>query len=123
VGQHVPLARRAGVIDVELRRLACGGAGVTDGWSEADSTLLELTDAILDGTSVDAELWEALKRGRSEPQLLELLMLPGFYRMLAGFINALGIELDEGLPHWPSTGVAGSESATAVPGEDERPLP
>jgi alkylhydroperoxidase family enzyme len=113
-GQHVPLARKAGVTEAELRRIAEDGTG----WDDADHAVLELTDAMLDGGAVSDELWARLARGHTESQLLELLMLPGFYRMLAGVIDAVGIELDDGLPQWPSTRVACSAPAATVPPQD-----
>jgi alkylhydroperoxidase family enzyme len=41
---------------------------------------------------VSDELWEGLRRHWSDPQLIELLVLAGWYRTISGVINALQLE-------------------------------
>jgi len=43
--------------------------------------------------------WKEFPAG---PQLLEALMLVGFYRMLGGFANTLGVQRERGIPGWPA---------------------
>jgi hypothetical protein len=33
--------------------------------------------------------------------LVELIVTAGFYRMVSGFLNSTGVELDEGVPDFP----------------------
>ena len=45
-------------------------------------------------------------RGRAAPGFLTmlpvgLLLLAGFYRMVSGFLNSSGVELDAGIPGFP----------------------
>jgi hypothetical protein len=34
--------------------------------------------------------------------LVELLVVAGFYRLVSGFLNSTGVQLDEGVPGFPS---------------------
>src|SRR3954467_6927106 len=55
--------------------------------------LLErLVDELHDPDDVSDELWAALAAQWSEPQLLELLVLHGWYRLIAGGANAARVE-------------------------------
>lgn len=45
--------------------------------------------------------------GVSVAQLEEIVLLPGVYRMRAGFVNTVGVELEPGVVNWPSAGAAG----------------
>jgi 4-carboxymuconolactone decarboxylase len=38
----------------------------------------------------------------TEAELLELVMVAGMYRMVSGFLNTMGVQLDEGVPGWPA---------------------
>ena len=46
---------------------------------------------------VDDATWNALKDHYSEPLLIELLILIGWYQGLAGVLNSSGIPLDSAL--------------------------
>ena len=35
-------------------------------------------------------------------ELIELVIVAGFYRMVSGFLNTMGVELDPGVPSWPA---------------------
>jgi len=44
--------------------------------------------------------WAPLAKRFSDEQLIELTMLCGFYRLVAGTLNTLRVELDDGVPGW-----------------------
>jgi 4-carboxymuconolactone decarboxylase len=98
-GQHVLIGRKAGITDAELVALTRPVA--EGGWSRADATLLEFTDEVLDRVDVSDEVWQAAAENLSDDQLIELTMLVGFYRMAAGFLNAVRVEREAQLPGWP----------------------
>jgi 4-carboxymuconolactone decarboxylase len=52
---------------------------------------------------VDAATWDGLSATYDEAQLLEAVLLVGFYRMLAGLVNTIGVEREPGVPGWPTT--------------------
>ncbi|GAA4543460.1 carboxymuconolactone decarboxylase family protein [Pseudonocardia xishanensis] len=97
--QHVLIGRDAGLTDDEIERVALGGD-----WPEADAALLRLTDEVLDHTDVSDTTWWELAEHYTDAQLCELVLLVGFYRMTAGFLNAAGVVKEDSLPSWPATG-------------------
>jgi len=95
-GHHVEIGRGVGLADDEILR--AGAADVDAGWPDEERTLLLAVDQLVDRHSIDADTWAELARHHSEEQLIELTLLAGAYAMLAGTINALGIQLEPGLP-------------------------
>lgn len=98
-GQHTVMSRPAGVTDEEVHRLAQES---TDGWTEPDADLVRFADELCGTNSVSDKTWDRLAARWSEEQMIELLILGGFYRMVSGFLNSIGVELDAGVPGWPA---------------------
>ncbi len=98
-GQHVLLGRREGLSDDDIRRLT--GDGST-GWAPADADLVSLADEVHDNHDVSDALWERLGRRWNQAELIELVMLAGFYGMVAAFLRATRVQRDEGVPGWPA---------------------
>jgi 4-carboxymuconolactone decarboxylase len=63
-------------------------------WAPADRALLRLTDELIEDDTVSDETWNALPQAWGHVSRLELLVLVGYYRMLAGVLNAVGVEVD-----------------------------
>ncbi|MDO8212438.1 carboxymuconolactone decarboxylase family protein [Conexibacter sp. CPCC 206217] len=63
-------------------------------WSPADAALLRAADELATERTVTDATWAALGATHDDEERLELLVLVGFYAMLAGVIDAAGIELD-----------------------------
>ncbi|MEN6390477.1 MAG: carboxymuconolactone decarboxylase family protein [Syntrophomonas sp.] len=91
---HVPGALSAGVTAAEITSLAHG----TGSWSEADAAVLDLVDDLCADNCASQKTWEALTAIYSEGEIIELLMLIGFYRMNAGFLNSIGVQAEPGRP-------------------------
>ena len=96
-GQHVVIGRREGVTDEEITRLRTPGL---DGWSPEDRVLVQFADELCQTNTVSDATWTAMAARFSETELIEVTMLVGFYRLVAGTLNTLGIELDPGVPGW-----------------------
>ena len=96
-GQHVRLAREAGLTDEEIVRVAHGGA-----WHDADFALVTAVDELIEKHCLSDGTWEALSARYSEQQMIELPLLAGHYAMLAGALNSFGVPLDAGLPRFGS---------------------
>jgi 4-carboxymuconolactone decarboxylase len=80
----------------ELTREEIRGSvpGESYGWSERDALLVRLCDELNATAGVSDELWEGLHRHWSDAQLIELLVLAGWYRTISYVINSARIELE-----------------------------
>jgi len=96
-GQHTIIGRRVGLTDAEITALAGGDHD----WSDDDRALIALADELAADDCVGDETWAALARRWSSAELVELLVLAGFYRLVSGFLNSAGVQLDPGVPGFP----------------------
>jgi alkylhydroperoxidase family enzyme len=64
--------------------------------------LVALADELCATNNVSDATWAALAARWSDAELVELVALAGFYRMVSGFLNATGVELDPGVPGFPT---------------------
>lgn len=101
-GVHVALfGERAGLSAPQLRSLADGSPHDAC-WSEADRALLQMCDQLHHDCTIDDALWQHLRRNFSEPAVLELLMLAGFYRTVSYLTNALQLPMEPGAAAFPA---------------------
>jgi 4-carboxymuconolactone decarboxylase len=96
-GQHRVVGVKAGLTDAEVVRLMAQGAA---GWPAGDAALVAMTDELYDDDMVSDPTWEQLARRWTPSELLELLVLAGFYRMVAGMLNSAGVPLEAAAPGW-----------------------
>jgi len=66
--------------------------GETHDWSDRDALLSALCDELNATARVSDELWAELSTHWSDAQLIELVMLAGWYRTISYVINAAQIE-------------------------------
>jgi len=97
-GQHVLIAREAGMTDDEIRSCRTGPA--TPGLSELDRLLLQATDELHEDAHVSDETWQGLSTHLSEQQLMDLVFTVGQYNLVSMALNSFGVQADEGLPGW-----------------------
>ena len=85
--------------DAEISALATpNGAN----WSPKDAALVALADDLCADNCVSDGTWAVLQADWNKAELLELVMVAGMYRMVSGFLNTMGVQLDDGVPGWPS---------------------
>lgn len=105
-GVHVQVfAARVGLTEAEVRAtLRPPGAAAADAhpWSPRDAALLRLVDELHDTAHVSDTLWDALRPHFRDDQLVELLVLAGFYHTISFVLNGLGVELEEEAARFPS---------------------
>ena len=94
-GQHVEIAKRAGLGEAEIERVAAGPDA--EGWSATDAALLGAADELCTESRLSERSWEALSRRFSETQMMDLVFTVGAYAMLAMALNSFGTRLDQGL--------------------------
>lgn len=99
-GIHVAVfAARCGLTPAEVT--ASLRTGTDDAiWSSRDRLLVRLADELHDSASVSEELWLELARLFRADQLVELLVLVGFYHTVSFVTNAIQIELEEAAPRF-----------------------
>lgn len=97
-GQHTIIGRRTGLSEAEIARLARADAGE---WPGDEGLLVGVVDELSTTDTLTEGTWERLRAAFDEPTIVEILLLPGFYRMLAGFLNATGVEREADTPGWP----------------------
>jgi 4-carboxymuconolactone decarboxylase len=112
-GQHTVIGKAAGLTDDEIDRLTRPDL---DGWSDDDAVLVRLADDLCAANVVTDDTWQALSARWKEPELLELLMLAGFYRLVSGLLNSAGVALEPTTPGWP----AGAGDVRRAPREASR---
>jgi alkylhydroperoxidase family enzyme len=98
-GQHTLMGRAAGLSDEEIAAVAA--APTTHPWSRTDLDLITMVDELCADDCVGEATFAALAERWDTDQLIELVVVAGFYRLVSGFLNSFGVELDPGVPGWP----------------------
>lgn len=111
-GQHTLIGRETGLTDEEILRLIRPGH---EGWGEGDRPLVAMVDELCRDDRVGDATWAELARRWNEAELVELLVLAGFYRLVAGFLNSAGVRREEGTPGWPDAAVRPSPTPPRRP--------
>jgi 4-carboxymuconolactone decarboxylase len=70
-------------------------------WSKEESLLIQTCDVLHRGARICDALWPALRAAFSEEQLLEVLVLAGYYRAIAYVVNNSGVALEDGAVRFP----------------------
>lgn len=90
-GQHVELALRAGVSDDDIVQLTREPSAVTDLRLQA---LMQACNELCANNHLSDATWTLLTGHYDEKRLIEIMLLIGHYRMIAGFLNASGLVLE-----------------------------
>jgi 4-carboxymuconolactone decarboxylase len=97
-GQHVLIARQAGMSDEEIRSAKTGPD--TPGIPELDRLLLQATDELHADAHIGDATWKALSARLSEQQMMDLVFTVGQYNLVSMALNSFGVQPDAGLPGW-----------------------
>ena len=100
-GVHVAFfAERVGLTDAQVTSLTHGSP--TDAcWTEVrDRVVLEVVDALHDSAGIDDDLWTRVSSLLSEAELLDLLMLAGWYHAISFVANGVQLDLEAGAPRF-----------------------
>jgi len=97
--QHVRVARELGIAEEEI-------LGVRDperckAYSDVDRAAIKAADEIHERAEVSPATWAVLQKAFGPEELVELLLVPGFWRMVAGYLKTAKVPLDEDVPSWP----------------------
>ena len=100
-GQHTVIGLECGLTQDEIDALVRDPD--THPWSQGDAALIALADDLHADDCVSDATWAQLATVWSDAQLAELLVVAGFYRLVSGFLNSTGVQLDDGIPGFPDT--------------------
>ena len=97
--QHVRAARRIGMTDDEIRRIAVGADA--PGWDALDAALIRATDELHRDDTISDATWRALSARYGAPELMDVVITVAGYRMVSIALNSLGTQLEPGRPRFP----------------------
>ena len=97
--QHVRAARRSGMTDDEIRRIATGADA--PGWDPFEAALIRATDELHRDDTISDATWRALSGRYGEPELIDVVITVAGYRMVSIALNSLGTQLEAGRPRFP----------------------
>ena len=98
-GVHVAFfAERAGLSAEQITSLTHGTASDPCWNEERDRLLVEAADALHDSADIGDDLWTRLAGIFTEEQLLDLLMLCGWYHAISFTANGAGVATRKALP-------------------------
>ena len=97
--QHVGVARRVGMSDEEIRRVARGAEA--PGWDPFEATLLKAADELHRTDTVSDPTWRALAERYGTPELIDVVITVAGYRMVSIALNSLGTQLEPGRARFP----------------------
>jgi alkylhydroperoxidase family enzyme len=99
-GQHTLIGLASGLSQDDVAALTHEDPG--DRWSPRELDFIAAADDLCLHGEVSEPTWDRLAAQLSEAELVELVMLAGFYRLVSGSLRSFGVQLDEGVPGWPA---------------------
>ncbi len=100
-GVHVAgFARAAGFNEAAIDATVTGRAD-DPAWTHGEQLVIALVDALHDRAQVEESLWAALKEHYTDEQLIELVVLTGFYHTVSFATNTFRLPSEEGAPGFP----------------------
>ena len=92
----------AGPARLTEEQVAATVSGERGCWTLAERALLEAVDALHARATLDEREWTALRAHYEEDQILEALLLCGFYRTVAYVANGLALPLEPTAARFPA---------------------
>lgn len=96
LAQHIGIARRVGLTEHELERIRLPSAD--EEWPRDERVLLAVADELCAENDITAETWRELSGRYTSEQVLELVMMVGFYRMLGGYLRSARVQVESCRP-------------------------
>ena len=94
-GQHVAIARREGITDEEIARIAEGPDAA--GWDPIEGLLMRATDELHIDQCINHDTWRGLSAEFDEQQLLDVIFTVGQYTLVSMALNSCEVERDDGV--------------------------
>ena len=90
--KHRVIAAEAGLSDAEIAALE-GGDAVS--WTPTEQAIIDATDQLNAQCDLDDEVWTRLSAVLDDKLIVELVMVVGCYRMLAGLLKGARVQLED----------------------------
>jgi alkylhydroperoxidase family enzyme len=100
-GVHVTAFGAAAGLSEQQVRATVHGKADADCWSPAEQAMLAAVDALHAGATLDDAEFAALSAHYDEDQILEIILLCGFYRTVSYLANALALPLEATAARFP----------------------
>lgn len=97
-GIHVTAFSQWAGLDTAQVEDTCSRSPDDSLWSERDLLLLRVADELSDTSGLADDTWQALHSMYTTEQILEIVMLVGFYHMIAFLNNTLRVEQEPDTP-------------------------
>ncbi|MBY0422893.1 MAG: carboxymuconolactone decarboxylase family protein, partial [Parvularculaceae bacterium] len=91
-GEHVERTRKAGVTNEEIEQVKTGSSA--PGFGPADKAVLSAVEELHGDSFVSDETWSSLAARFDDGQMVELLVLVGQFRTIAGLLNSIRMPLE-----------------------------
>ena len=98
-GNHIPAAKRAGLSDDDIRRIAKGPDAQ---WNTEDATLLRSVDELHANQVITDRTWSALARRYDHRELTDLIFIVGQYTFVAMWARSAGFPMEAGAARFPA---------------------
>jgi 4-carboxymuconolactone decarboxylase len=92
--QHVALARSVGVTQAQIEAIEHGSVPASL-FNSREQRVLLFTKEVYRGSAISDEDFVGMTQAFTSREIVELLLLVGYYTMLARFMKALEIDIDE----------------------------
>jgi alkylhydroperoxidase family enzyme len=102
-GVHVAFFARKADLDEAMQVSLVHGGADDSCWPAEDRALIRACDALHATCDLDDAAWADLRAWFTEPAILEILMLAGFYRTVSYLTNALRLPLENYAARFPSS--------------------
>jgi alkylhydroperoxidase family enzyme len=100
-GVHVAIFAGAAELTDEQVRATVLGDGTAPCWSEAEQALIAAVDALHHRATLGDAEFAALSAHYDDDQILEIILLCGFYRTVSYLANGLALPLEEKAARFP----------------------
>jgi alkylhydroperoxidase family enzyme len=101
-GVHVAFFADKVRLTPEQVRATARGTADDPAWSDEEQQLVRLVDELCDTATVSDELWTRLEKTFALDQILEAILLVGFYHSVAFLANAMRLAPESYAPPFPS---------------------
>jgi AhpD family alkylhydroperoxidase len=91
--QHESIARGVGASDEQIAAVKAGDLE-GEAFDDDDRLVLRCTDELLRNDAIGEATFASARERLSDREILELILAVGYYRMLAGVMNSVAIDLD-----------------------------